>query len=617
MDRGLVVDPQVGSTRETTIAVTDDDIGADVLVSWSQTDGTALPNGLRITEGDSYTIKVSLASVASANVTIPLGITPLTAGAADYTMPTSVTIPSGQSSATFDVEALIDELLEDNELVDVTLCSTASCPAGCASGDKPPLTFLFLRDPGVIADFSNIINVVTNEDDTTDLTYLPGQEGGEVTLGVKLTVDPVMDATITHKVVDGTKTGGTQFLPDLINGAATEFVAVDTDPDTAGLQSTLTFTGGNSGNWNTEQSFTLHFLYDDDVTNEFTEAGEEGDRYTIGFLNQAASGPYKAQTNNGELYVGHTHFSVADAGNAVVVSPDEVTVAASGAVEYDVQLASDPGGTVVVTPTSSDTAKATVSSALTFTTSNWNTPQQITVTGVGAGTTTITHAVTTATTAYPVSMTIEDVDVTITAPALPTLKVEIPTVTEGETGVITLTLSEAASHSIDITVSESAIVCGTIITCPQGTAAAGPVTFPESPRRLPSLPARRPRPFPSPRPTTARPSRPRCSRWTLAVSPPPKHPSIPARRPTVLISGAHIGSSASRTTTIRRTRISRLPRNFSGDGGNGCHFHGDGDAGAHCGDDGLGGGDGGHQRRPGFRGVGQRDHAHGEYPGFG
>ncbi len=35
MDRGLVVDPQVGSTRETTIAVTDDDIGADVLVSSS------------------------------------------------------------------------------------------------------------------------------------------------------------------------------------------------------------------------------------------------------------------------------------------------------------------------------------------------------------------------------------------------------------------------------------------------------------------------------------------------------------------------------------------------------------------------------------------------------
>ena len=473
MDRGLVVDPQVGSTRETTITVTDDDIGADVLVSSLQTDGSALPNELRITEGDSYTIKVSLASAASPNVTIPLGITPLTAGAADYTLPTSVTIPFGQSSATFDVEALIDELLEDNELVDVTLCPTASCPAGCASGDKPPLTFLFLRDPGVIADFSNIINVVTNEDDTTDLTYLPGQEGGEVTLGVTLTVDPVVDATITPKVVDGTKAVGTQFLPDLINGAATEFVAVDTDPDTAGLQSTLTFTGGNSGNWNTQQSFTLHFLYDDDVTNEVTEAGEEGDRYTIGFLNQAASGPYEAQTNNGELYVGLTHFSVADAGNAVVVSPDAVTVAASGTVEYNVQLASDPGGTVVVTPTSSDTAKATVSSALTFTTSNWNTPQQITVTGVGvgAGTTTITHAVTTASTAYPVSITIGDVDVTVTSD-VPTLKVEIPNVTEGETGVITLTPSEAASQSIDVVTGDTAVICGSL-TCPQGTTEAG------------------------------------------------------------------------------------------------------------------------------------------------
>ena len=55
------------------------------------------------------------------------------------------------------------------------------------------------------------------------------------------------------------------------------------------------------------------------------------------------------------------------------------------------------------------------------------------------------------------------------AQTVPTLKVEIPTVTEGETGTITLTLSQASSQSIDITVNDSAITCGTGITCPQGT----------------------------------------------------------------------------------------------------------------------------------------------------
>ena len=55
---------------------------------------------------------------------------------------------------------------------------------------------------------------------------------------------------------------------------------------------------------------------------------------------------------------------------------------------------------------------------------------------------------------------------------MPTLKVEIPTVTEGEDGIIKLTLSQASSQSIDVTVSDSASLCN-LIDCPQGTAAAG------------------------------------------------------------------------------------------------------------------------------------------------
>ena len=56
-------------------------------------------------------------------------------------------------------------------------------------------------------------------------------------------------------------------------------------------------------------------------------------------------------------------------------------------------------------------------------------------------------------------------------PTVPTLKVEIPTVTEGETGTITLTLSQAPSQSFDIRVRASAIGNCTGV-CPQGTAAA-------------------------------------------------------------------------------------------------------------------------------------------------
>ena len=58
------------------------------------------------------------------------------------------------------------------------------------------------------------------------------------------------------------------------------------------------------------------------------------------------------------------------------------------------------------------------------------------------------------------------------AQTVPTLKVEIPTVTEGETGKIKLTLSQAPSQSFDTSVSGIAVAsCAGV--CPQGTAAAG------------------------------------------------------------------------------------------------------------------------------------------------
>ena len=61
---------------------------------------------------------------------------------------------------------------------------------------------------------------------------------------------------------------------------------------------------------------------------------------------------------------------------------------------------------------------------------------------------------------------------------MPTLKVEIPTVTEGETGTIKLTLSQAASQSFDISVSGTTVAgCGIGFTCPQGTAVASTSDF--------------------------------------------------------------------------------------------------------------------------------------------
>ena len=65
------------------------------------------------------------------------------------------------------------------------------------------------------------------------------------------------------------------------------------------------------------------------------------------------------------------------------------------------------------------------------------------------------------------------------AQTVPTLKVEIPTVTEGETGTVKLTLSQAPSQSFDVSVVGTSVGNCTGI-CPQGTAAAGPGDYSRS-----------------------------------------------------------------------------------------------------------------------------------------
>ena len=77
-------------------------------------------------------------------------------------------------------------------------------------------------------------------------------------------------------------------------------------------------------------------------------------------------------------------ITISDAGSepGVTVSASSLTVAEGGTNTYTVKLNSRPSADVTVTPASSAGAKATVSGALTFTPSEWNTPKTVTVTGV-------------------------------------------------------------------------------------------------------------------------------------------------------------------------------------------------------------------------------------------
>ena len=106
----------------------------------------------------------------------------------------------------------------------------------------------------------------------------------------------------------------------------------------------------------------------------------------------------------------------------VTLSRTTVPVNEGGTAEYTVKLDSEPTASVVVTPTSGDTGAVTVSTAaandkLTFTTSNWQTEQTVTVTGVQDAdsddeTVTVTHAVSGSGSGYG-SVSVSDVSVSV------------------------------------------------------------------------------------------------------------------------------------------------------------------------------------------------------------
>ena len=156
---------------------------------------------------------------------------------------------------------------------------------------------------------------------------------------------------------------------------------------------------------------------------------------------------------------------------------------AGNTADYSVELAAQPTADVTVTVTSDDASVATVSAAtLTFTTTNWNTEQSVTVTGVnddsvGDRTTSIGHSASGG--GYDHVTGAVDVTVTDAAPTDITLKVSPPGSLEesgSETSfTITATLNgPARSEAIDIVLS----LAGTATNGADYTATPPSITIP-------------------------------------------------------------------------------------------------------------------------------------------
>ena len=203
------------------------------------------------------------------------------------------------------------------------------------------------------------VKVTVLEDETDGIRAAPAEvtvaEGDTATFSVDLNTKPGGDVTVTVTAESRSPSVATVVPP-----------------------TSLTF---SQDDWNQAQQILVKGK-DDAVVN--------GDRTAIIAL-ESTGGSYK--------YSAEVRVTVTDDDATVTVSPSSVEVAeARGTARYTVKLDGQPTDNVTLTVASSNTSAATVSpGSLTFTPTNWSTPQTVTVTGVddsspgGSRSVTITH----------------------------------------------------------------------------------------------------------------------------------------------------------------------------------------------------------------------------------
>ncbi len=230
------------------------------------------------------------------------------------------------------------------------------------------------------------VMVSVMDDDEAGLMFDPervfiAEEGDSRNYGVRLSSQPTGDVTVT--------------VNDAVGGLSV---------DTGGMPvNSLTF---SRMNWREAQNVMV-LAFDDG--NEVTE--------TVTLTHTAVGGDYDSVT-------GGVDVVIADNDRAAGVSVDETVVSVSEGetVIYTVVLDSEPRSDVEIRVTSSDSRIASVSplTALTFTSDNWNEPQEVRVSGIDDAIdradrmVSVDHAVSTGDSGgYNAGLSIESVSVTV------------------------------------------------------------------------------------------------------------------------------------------------------------------------------------------------------------
>ena len=297
--------------------------------------------------------------------------------------PTSLSASEGGTPQTFNVS--VNTPPNGDVVVDVFSSDTTE-----ATVDKSSLTFnsgnwstaqtvtVTPKTDGV-ADGNQTATIVLalNGGSTTDTSGYASLDPANVSMtvldinGVGITVTPQSGLTVTE---DGTQQAT---FTVVLNSAPNNDVVIDvvsTDTTEASVdKSTLTFT---TGNWNSAQTVTITGVDDAlvDGSQTVTIALTINSGSTLDTSGYAALNPPDVTVTN-----------IDDDAPSFTVTPTSglLVSEAGNATSFSVVLNTMPNGNVTVNVVSLDTTEVVVNKAtLLFTTSDWFTPQTVTVTGV-------------------------------------------------------------------------------------------------------------------------------------------------------------------------------------------------------------------------------------------
>ena len=267
-----------GSTKETVVSITDDDLPADVDVEFEQ--GT-----YTVAEGSTVTVTVTLSEDPEQTVTIPLTVTDQDgASSSDYSgVPANVVFNAGETEKEFTFEATTDEVDDDGESVKLTF---GSLPSGVTEGTTKETVVSITDDdvPDVEVSFGAATYSVAESDDTTTTET----RENEVVVKVTLSIDPERTVTIPLTATDqgGASSDDYSGVPAnvVFNSGDTEkeftFAATADGIDDDGESVKLTFGSLPTGVSGGSTKETVVSITDDDLPADVDVEFEQG-TYTV------------------------------------------------------------------------------------------------------------------------------------------------------------------------------------------------------------------------------------------------------------------------------------------------------------------------------------------------